>query len=168
MKDGFDRPKTNAAAPQPCIKTKQDLAVELSVLGHALDPDKFKLDELQEMVPARAIPLQKIVPSASNQTGSGSSREGCIRCHRSKGRFVCSFWVSMHGKMRCFTESCLGFANEATQWHAMGEQMGVRAIVTTKFHTEMAGEGTECLWAVTKSWCHSKPLEAKCKKASFL
>jgi hypothetical protein len=32
----------------------------------------------------------------------------------------------------------------------------------------MAGEGTEHLWGVVKSWCWSKPLEAKRKKASFL
>jgi hypothetical protein len=46
--------------------------------------------------------------------------------------------------------------------------MGVRVILTTKFHAEMAGEGIEYLWGVSKSWFHSKPLKLKWKKASFL
>jgi hypothetical protein len=59
----FDRPKTNAAAPQPRNKSKKDLAAELSVPGNVLDPNKFKLEQLQEMASAQEIPLQKIVPS---------------------------------------------------------------------------------------------------------
>jgi hypothetical protein len=46
--------------------------------------------------------------------------------------------------------------------------MGVRLISTTKFHAEMAGEGIEYLWGVSKSWYCSKPLKLKLKKASFL
>ena len=58
-----DRPKTSAAAPQPRNKSKKDLAVELSVPGNVLDPDKFKLEKLQEMASAQEIPLKKIIPS---------------------------------------------------------------------------------------------------------
>jgi hypothetical protein len=65
-------------------------------------------------------------------------------------------------------ESCLDFANEITELQPVGEKMGVRVISTTKFHAEMAGEGIECLWGVSKSWYRSKPLELKLKKASFL
>ena len=59
----LDRPKINAAAPKPCNKSKKDLAIELSAPGNVLDPNKFKLERLQEMVTAQDIPLQKIIPS---------------------------------------------------------------------------------------------------------
>jgi hypothetical protein len=70
--------------------------------------------------------------------------------------------------LQCILASCLDFANEATELQTMGEKMGVKVIATTKFHAEMAGEGTEHLWGVVKSWHRSKPHEAKRKKASFL
>ena len=41
-------------------------------------------------------------------------------------------------------------------------------ISTTKFHAEMAREGIEYLWGVSKSWYRSKPLKLRSKKASFL
>jgi hypothetical protein len=46
--------------------------------------------------------------------------------------------------------------------------MGVRVILMTKFHAEMAGEGIDYLWGVVKSWYDSKPFHLKYKKASFL
>jgi hypothetical protein len=58
-----NRPKTNAAAPRPRNKSKKDLAVDLSVPGNVLDPNKFKSERLQEMASVQEIPLQKIVPS---------------------------------------------------------------------------------------------------------
>jgi hypothetical protein len=64
-------------------------------------------------------------------------------------------------------ESCLDFANEATKLQTMGEKTGVGVVATTNFHAEMAGEGTEHLWGVARSWCGSKPVEVKGKKASF-
>jgi hypothetical protein len=54
-------------------------------------------------------------------------------------------------------ESCLDFTNEITEL----QLMGVRVISTTKFHAEMAGEGIEYLWGVSKSWYCSKPLKLK-------
>ena len=59
----LDQPKTNAATPKPRNKSKKYLAIELSVPGNVLDPNKFKLEKLQEMATAQAIPLQKIIPS---------------------------------------------------------------------------------------------------------
>jgi hypothetical protein len=58
-----DRAKANAAALQPRNETKKDLAIELRAPGNVLDPDKFRLEKLQEMATAQDIPLQKIVQS---------------------------------------------------------------------------------------------------------
>ncbi len=175
----FDRPKTNAAAPQPRNKSKKDLAVELSVPGNVLDPNKFKLEQLQEMASAQEIPLQKIVPSID--PGWVGKQKGLYQVLWERGWIDTSRLdeyaiikkddrgtVDEEFSLQCIMESCLDFANEATELQTMGEKMGVRVIATTKFHAEMAGEGIEYLWGVAKSWYRSKPLEAKRKKASFL
>jgi hypothetical protein len=173
------RPKTNAATPKPRNKHKKDLAVELSAPGNVLDPTKFKLEKLQEMARAQAIPLQKTVPSI--EPGWVGEQKGMLQVAWEQG------WIDVaclkeHAvikkddmgavdeefSLQCILGSCLDFAKEATELQTMGEKMGVRVIATTKFHAEMAGEGTEHLWGVAKSWCRSKPLEAKRKKASFL
>jgi hypothetical protein len=65
-------------------------------------------------------------------------------------------------------ESCLDFANETTELQSMGEKMGVRVLLTTKFHAEIAGKGIEYLWVVAKAWYCLKSLHLKWKKASFL
>jgi hypothetical protein len=175
----LDRPKTNAATPKPRNKSKKDLAIELSVPGNVLDPTKFKLEKLQEMASAQAIPLQKTIPSI--EPGWVGKQKGLLQVLWERG------WIDVacleeyaiikkddtgavdeEFSLQCILESCLDFANEATELQTMGEKMGVRVIATTKFHAEMAGEGIEYLWGVAKSWYRSKPLEAKRKKASFL
>jgi hypothetical protein len=70
--------------------------------------------------------------------------------------------------LKCLMEYCLDFANGIMELKPVGEKMGVRVITTTKFHAEMACEGIEYLWGVSKSWYRSKPLKVKSKKASFL
>jgi hypothetical protein len=59
----LDRARTEANLRKPQNKTKRDLAAELSVPGHALDPTKFQLEKLHEMASAQDIPLTKIVPN---------------------------------------------------------------------------------------------------------
>jgi hypothetical protein len=175
----LDRPKANAATPKPRNKSKKDLAIELSVPGNVLDPMKFKLEKLQEMASAQAIPLQKIIPSI--EPGWVGKQKGLLQVLWERGWIDVAYLeeyaiikkddmgaVDEEFSLQCILASCLDFANETTELQTMGEKMGVRVIATTKFHAEMAGEGIEYLWGVVKSWYRSKPLEAKRKKASFL
>jgi hypothetical protein len=131
------------------------------------------------MASAQEIPLQKIVPSMD--PGWAGKQKGLCQVLWEQGRIDASRLdehaivkkddrgaVDKELSLQCIMESCLDFANEATELQTMGEKMGVRAIATTKFQAEMAGEGKEHLWGVAKSWHRSKPLEAKRKKASFL
>jgi hypothetical protein len=174
---------TNAATPKPRNKSKKDLAVELSAPGNVLDPTKFKLEKLQEMATAQAIPLQKTVPSV--EPGWVGKQKGMLQVAWEQG------WIDVacleeHAiikkddmgavdeefSLQCILGSCLDFANdEGTKLQTMmGEKMGVRVIATTKFHAENGGGRNRAPLGgcVAKSWCCSKPLAAKRKTASFL
>jgi hypothetical protein len=175
-----DRARTEAAPPKPRNKTKKDLASELNVPGHAfVDPTKFRLEKLQEMASARDILLTKIVPNI--EAGWVGKQKGLLQVLWERGWIDESRFddyaiikkddsgaVDEELSLHCLMESCLDFANEMTELQSMGEKMGVRVISTTKFHAEMAGEGVEYAWGVSKSWYRSKPLSLKKKKASFL
>ena len=45
--------------------------------------------------------------------------------------------------------------------------LGVSVIITPKFHAELAGEGIEYSWGVTKGVYQWKPLNSKRRKESF-
>jgi hypothetical protein len=157
------------------------LAAKLSVPGHVLDPTKFRLEKLQEMASAQDIPLTKIVPNV--EAGWVGKQKGLLQVLWERG------WIDESSLddyaiikkddadgavdeelslLQCLMESCLDFGNEITELQSVGESMGVRVILTTKFHVEMAGERIEYLWGVSKLWYCSKPLKLKSKKASFL
>ena len=175
----LDRARTEVDPRKPRNKTKTDLAAELSVPGHVLDPTKFRLEKLQEMASAQDIPLTKIVPNV--EAGWVGKQKGLLQVLWERGWIDVSRFddyaiikkddtgaVDEELSLQCLMESCLDFANEITELQSMGEKMGVRVISTTKFHAEMAGEGIEYLWGVSKLWYRSKPLKLKSKKASFL
>jgi hypothetical protein len=55
--------------------------------------------------------------------------------------------------------SCLDFAEEMTALQHVGSELGVSVIITPKFHAELAGEGIEYSWGVTKG-VYRRPAEA--------
>ena len=48
-------------------------------------------------------------------------------------------------------EGCLDFADEMTEMEVRGKELGATVLCTTKYHAEMAGEGIEYSWGVSKS-----------------
>ena len=132
------------------------------------------------MASAQDIPLTKIVPNV--EAGWVGKQKGLLQVLWERGwidesrlddyaiikKDDADGAVDEELSLQCLMESCLDFANEITELQSMGEKMGVRVILTTKFHVEMAGERIEYLWGVSKSWYRSKPLKLKWKKASFL
>ena len=46
--------------------------------------------------------------------------------------------------------SCLDFAEEMTALQHVGKDLGVSVIISPMFHVEMAGEGIEYSWGVSK------------------
>jgi hypothetical protein len=175
----LDQARSDAVAPKPRNKTKKDLAAELSMPGLVLDPSKFKLEKLQEMASAQNIPFQNIIPNI--EASWVEKQKGLLQVLWEHGWIDVSHLdnyaimkkdetgaVDKELSLHCLMESCLDFANETTEVRSMREKRGVRVILMTKFHAEMAGEEIEYLWGVAKSWYCSKPLHLKSKKGSFL
>jgi hypothetical protein len=69
--------------------------------------------------------------------------------------------------LKCLMASCLDFAEEMTALQHVGSKLGVSVIITPKFHAELAGEGIEYSWGVTKGVYQWKPLNSKRSKESF-
>ena len=64
-------------------------------------------------------------------------------------------------------KSCTDFMEELSQLEAIGENLGVKVITTTKYHAEIAGEGIEYSWGSAKSMYRKIPLGEKKGKENF-
>jgi hypothetical protein len=69
--------------------------------------------------------------------------------------------------LKCLMASCLDFAKAMTALQHVGSELGVSVIITPKFHAELAGEGIEHSWGVTKGVYQRKQLNSKRSKESF-
>ena len=69
--------------------------------------------------------------------------------------------------LKCLMASCLDFAEEMTALQHVGSELGVSVIITPKFHAELAGEGIEYSWGISKGVYRRKPLHSKKSKESF-
>ena len=63
--------------------------------------------------------------------------------------------------------SCLDFTEEVTALQHVGNELGVSVLITPKFHAEMAGEGVEYSWGVSKNVYRRRPLNSKKGNKSF-
>jgi hypothetical protein len=64
-------------------------------------------------------------------------------------------------------ENCTDFMNEKTQLEYICECLGGRAVITTKYHCEYAGEGIEYSWGYSKAMYRRAPLRRKKGKQNF-
>jgi hypothetical protein len=64
--------------------------------------------------------------------------------------------------------TCTDFANEQTQLEYVCSRLGVRVLITTKYHAEYAGEGIEYSWGAAKAIYRRYPLHSKKGKENFL
>jgi hypothetical protein len=63
--------------------------------------------------------------------------------------------------------SCSDFADEKSQLEYVCQSLGVKALITTKYHTKYAGEGIEYSWGASKAVYRKYPLACKKGKANF-
>ncbi len=63
--------------------------------------------------------------------------------------------------------SCLDFAQESTALQHVGKELGVLVIISPKFYAEMAGEGIEYSWGITKGLYQRKLLNSTRSKERF-
>jgi hypothetical protein len=52
--------------------------------------------------------------------------------------------------LQCLMACCLDFAEERTALQHVGDELGAAVIITPKFHAELAGEGVEYSWGISK------------------
>jgi len=64
-------------------------------------------------------------------------------------------------------ENCTDFKNEMTQLEFVCHSLSCKALITTKYHAEFAGEGIEYSWGFSKALYRKYPLESKKGKQNF-
>ena len=64
-------------------------------------------------------------------------------------------------------ESRIDFYNEMSQLEFVCKSLGARALITTKYHAEYAGEGIEYSWGFAKMLYRQYPFESKKGKVNF-
>ena len=75
--------------------------------------------------------------------------------------------INLEYSMLYLIESCLDFAFEITQLQYIGRLLGAEVYITPKFHAEVAGEGVEYSWALSKSHYRRLPLRLKKTRKEF-
>ena len=77
------------------------------------------------------------------------------------------------GKVDCsksykkLMESCTDFKREKTALQHLGEKLQVTVGATPKYHAEIAGEGIEYVWALSKNWFKRQPLTKRKTRGQF-
>ena len=65
-------------------------------------------------------------------------------------------------------KACTDFANEKTQLEYVCGCLGIKVVITTKYHAEYAGEGIEYSRGAAKAIYRRYPLYSKKGKGNFL
>jgi hypothetical protein len=63
--------------------------------------------------------------------------------------------------------NCTDFKNEVSKLEFVCHSLGCKALITTKYHAEFAGEGIEYSWGVSKAMYRKYPLVSKKGKQNF-
>jgi hypothetical protein len=64
-------------------------------------------------------------------------------------------------------ENCTDFKNEMSQLDFVCHSLGLKALITTKYHAEFAREGIEYSWGLAKAMFRKYPLVSKKGKQNF-
>jgi hypothetical protein len=63
--------------------------------------------------------------------------------------------------------SCEDFKNELSLMQHLGNDLGVHIASTPKYHAELAGEGIESDWALSKNWFKRLPISDRKTRKTF-
>ena len=168
--------------PRTRNKTIAELKAELQPLNILNERRSYRLTELQELAQTNNIET-KIVRTREKKGWEGQPK-GLLQVLWERG------WID-EGQLQKYTmvpatdddgqvldgaeewslrvlmASCLDFAEEMTALQHVGNELGVAVIISPKFHAELAGEGIEYSWGITKALYRRKPLHSKRSKESF-
>jgi len=163
-------------------KTIVELKLELGPLNVLSDRRQYRLAELQEI--ARLNNIDPKIEKTRRQKGWEGQPKGLLQVLWERGwidegqleKYTMDPATDDDGEvlegaedwsLKCLMASCLDFAQELTALQHVGSELGVSVIITPKSHCELAGEGIEYSWGVTKGVYRRKPLNSKRGKQSF-
>jgi hypothetical protein len=163
-------------------KTIVELKLELRPLTVLNDRRNYRLAELQEI--ARSHNIDTKIEKTRVKKGWEGQPKGLLQVLWERGwidegrldRYTMDPATDEDGEvlegaedwsLRCLMASCLDFAEEMTALQHVGHELGVSVIITPKFHAELAGEGIEYSWGISKGVYRRKPLQSKKRKESF-
>ena len=163
--------------PQKRNKTIAELKAELGPLN-VLNENRqqYRLKELQGMARAKDVDITTNV--TRERKGWQGQPKGLLQVLWERGwidtgnldKYTIDPATDADGKvlegaeqwsLRCLMARCLDFAEELTALQHVGKELGVSVIISPKFHAELAGEGIEHSWGVTKGIYRRKPLGSK-------
>jgi hypothetical protein len=168
--------------PRMQNKTISELKAELAPLGVLNDRRNYRLKELQDIAEQKNVETKKV--RVTEKKGWEGRAKGLLQVLWERGwidvsqldRYTIEAATDENGQvlegaeewsLKCLMASCLDFAEELTALQHVGSQLGVSVIITPKFHAELAGEGVEYSWGITKGLYRRKPLVSKKGKESF-
>ena len=163
-------------------KTISELKVELGPLNILNDRRQYRLVELQELARANSVDVKTI--RTREKKGWQGQPKGLLQVLWERGwidegnleKYTMDPAADADGEilegaeewsLRVLMASCLDFAEEVTALQHVGNELGVSVIISPKFHAELAGEGIEYSWGVTKGLYRRKPLNSKRSKEAF-
>ncbi|KAI2509704.1 hypothetical protein MHU86_4686 [Fragilaria crotonensis] len=168
--------------PRKRNKTISELKAELGPLNILNDRRQYRLLELQEL--ARTNNIDVKTNTTREKKGWQGQAKGLLQVLWERGwidegnleKYTMDPATDADGEvlegaeewsLRVLMASCLDFAEEVTALQHVGNELGVSVIISPKFHAELAGEGIEYSWGVTKGIYRRKPLNSKRSKEAF-
>jgi hypothetical protein len=168
--------------PRTRNKTIAELKTELAPLNILNNRRKYRLTELQEIAKNNDIDLK--TERTREKKGWQGQPKGLLQVLWERGwvdegqidKYTVDLAKDDDGEvlegaenwsLKYLMASCLDFAEEVTALQHVGNELGVSVLITPKFHAEMAGEGIEYSWGVSKNVYRRMPLNSKKGKESF-
>lgn len=163
-------------------KTIAELKLELAPFNILSDRRHYRLTELQQF--ARDNNVDPKVERTREKKGWIGQPKGLMQVLWERGlidesnldKYTMEIAKDDNGEnldgaecwsLKYLMASCLDFAGELTALQHVGQVLGVSVLITPKFHAEMAGEGIEYSWGLSKSVYRKMPLDSKKGKTSF-
>ena len=181
--DMVDLPKKSKGKPKKKLKAEliaDLLPTDVGKLHVEIGLKKKVLTELQEICTKLGINIQK-TETQRKRLGWEGQGKGLFQVLAERG------WIDLSNIKKykmVATDSdgnivpeyslthlmgrCTDFANEKSQLEYVCEKLGARAVTTTKYHAEYAGEGVEYSWGFAKAIYRRYPLKSKKTKEHFV
>ncbi|KAL7492038.1 hypothetical protein ACHAWT_001297 [Skeletonema menzelii] len=150
------------------------MGTDSGMLLGVISLEKLKLKELQDKATAASIDIMT-TPATKTQAGWKGRGIGLLAAAYARGwvdkKNLKKYQAMKHDSegnseknysLQYLIGQCTDFQNELTQLEFVCAQQGAAALITPKYHAELAGEGIEYTWGLAK--CHYRRYQLKEKK----